>query len=413
MPVIEFSHVTKEYHLGSRTSLRGAIAQAVKNLARRKQADHSLFSALDDVSFNMEQGEVLGIIGHNGAGKSTTLKLLSRVTYPTRGSIHTQGRVAALIELGAGFHPDLSGRENVYLNGSILGLKKREIDAQFSNMVEFAGLEKFIDTPVKRYSSGMYVRLAFAVAAHMRADILLVDEVLSVGDAAFQQKCMKKMGELRDSGATIVFVSHNMWSIESFCRRVIVLRKGKIETEGKVSDVVEFYRQRQREDLFAQTGRGDDAADHDNLLPGQKPNDVKVHIELFDSAGKHANEIGANETLLVRAHYHAPERVANPLFILRLHRADGLLCCETVNRAQADTHIDQSIHGPGTFEVRLGPLQLVTDHYTIEAHIVDSAAPIIYAVSPREHFQIQAQPFGADHGIFAPPVEWLYPERAR
>jgi len=198
MAVIEFEHVSKAYRLGaSRTSLREAISQIGHKLFSRSgaQTNNQLFWALNDVSFKVEQGEVLGIIGHNGAGKSTILKLLSKVAYPTSGQIRTQGRMAALIELGAGFHPDLSGRENVYLNGSILGLKRQEIDAQFSSIVEFAGLEKFIDTPVKRYSSGMYVRLAFAVAAHVRADLLLVDEVLSVGDMAFQQRCMAKMNE--------------------------------------------------------------------------------------------------------------------------------------------------------------------------------------------------------------------------
>ena len=245
MPVIEFEQVSKAYRLGtSRTSLREAITQVPRKLFSRNgaQTDDQLFWALNDVSFRVEQGEVLGIIGHNGAGKSTILKLLSKVTFPTSGHIRTKGRMAALIELGAGFHPDLSGRENIYLNGAILGLKKQEIDAQLSNMVEFAGLERFIDTPVKRYSSGMYVRLAFAVAAHVKAELLLIDEVLSVGDMAFQQKCLAKMNELRDSGATIVFISHNMWSVSTFCKRVLLLRAGQIEAEGDPDKVIQVYR---------------------------------------------------------------------------------------------------------------------------------------------------------------------------
>jgi len=254
MSVIEFNNVSKSYHLGaSRTNLREALARASARLIhpRAEKADPELFWALNGVSFKVEQGEVLGIIGHNGAGKSTALKLLSKVTFPSSGSIQTSGRMAALIELGAGFHPDLSGRENIYLNGSILGLKRREIDAQFDSIVDFAGLHQFIDTPVKRYSSGMYVRLAFATAAHVKADLLLIDEVLSVGDSAFQQKCLAKMRDMRDNGATIVFVSHNIWSIETFCERVILLRGGRIESEGTPSKVIELYRRQQREMMMA------------------------------------------------------------------------------------------------------------------------------------------------------------------
>jgi lipopolysaccharide transport system ATP-binding protein len=254
MAVIEFEHVSKAYRLGaSRTSLRETITQIPRKLFSHNGArtDDQLLWALDDVSFRVERGEVLGIIGPNGAGKSTMLKLLSKVTFPTRGHIRTQGRMAALIELGAGFHPDLSGRENVYLNGSILGLTRQEIDTQFSDIVEFAGLERFIDTPVKRYSSGMYVRLAFAVAAHVKADLLLIDEVLSVGDMAFQQRCMEKMNELRDSGTTIVFVSHNLWNVEVFCRRALLLRAGRIVAKGNPAEVIGIYRRQEREDLLA------------------------------------------------------------------------------------------------------------------------------------------------------------------
>lgn len=250
MAVIEFEHVSKAYRLGAgRTSLREAIAQVPRKLFSRNgvQTDGQLFWALNDVSFRVEPGEVLGIIGPNGAGKSTILKLLSKVTFPTSGHIQTRGRMAALIELGAGFHPDLTGRENVYLNGTILGLKKQEIDAQFSNMVEFAGLEKFIDTPIKRYSSGMYVRLAFAVAAHVKAELLLVDEVLSVGDMTFQQKSLAKMNELRDNGATIVFISHNLPAVQAFCSRVLLLRSGRIVANGDAGDVIQTYRQLERE----------------------------------------------------------------------------------------------------------------------------------------------------------------------
>jgi lipopolysaccharide transport system ATP-binding protein len=203
--------------------------------------DGEIIWALKDVSFQVEQGEVLGIIGHNGAGKSTLLKILSRVTAPTSGKITGKGRVASLLEVGTGFHPELTGRENIYLNGAILGMSRREIERKFDEIVDFAEVEKFIDTPVKRYSSGMYVRLAFAVAAYLEPDILLVDEVLAVGDAAFQKKCLGKMSEVAYQGRTVLFVSHNLVAIESLSDRAICLLEGKCLQEGKPNQVVSAY----------------------------------------------------------------------------------------------------------------------------------------------------------------------------
>ena len=205
---------------------------------RREAKD---FWALKDVSFEVGHGETLGIIGHNGAGKSTILKLLSQITSPTSGEIRLGGRVAALIEVGSGFHPELTGRENVYLSGSILGMKRREIDRKLEQIIEFAGVREFIDTPVKWYSSGMYVRLGFAVAAHLEADILLVDEVLAVGDAAFQVQCIERLNELRRSGTTMLFISHDLTSIEKLCDRVALMERGELVASGAAHDIVERY----------------------------------------------------------------------------------------------------------------------------------------------------------------------------
>jgi lipopolysaccharide transport system ATP-binding protein len=197
--------------------------------------------ALKDISFTVEQGEVLGIIGKNGAGKSTLLKILSRVTAPTTGRVRVKGSIASLLEVGTGFHPELTGRENIYLNGAILGMGRSEIDCKFDEIVDFSEVEKFIDTPVKRYSSGMYVRLAFAVAAHLDPEILVVDEVLAVGDAAFQKKCLGKMGEVAKEGRTVLFVSHNMGSIRRLCERTIVIDKGNIDFDGNTNVVINSY----------------------------------------------------------------------------------------------------------------------------------------------------------------------------
>jgi lipopolysaccharide transport system ATP-binding protein len=198
--------------------------------------------SLKDLNFDIEQGDAVGIIGRNGAGKSTLLKILSRVTYPTTGSVKVKGRIASLLEVGTGFHPELSGRENIYLNGAILGMRKKEITRKFDEIVDFAGVERYIDTPVKRYSSGMYVRLAFAVAAHLESEILIVDEVLAVGDAEFQKKCLGKMGDVsKGEGRTVLFVSHNMGSIESLCTNVICIRDGLKIYEGDVKTGINFY----------------------------------------------------------------------------------------------------------------------------------------------------------------------------
>jgi lipopolysaccharide transport system ATP-binding protein len=218
----------------------GAPLRRLRNLSERSDG-RDLFWALRDVSFAVQPGEVIGVIGRNGAGKSTLLKILSRITEPTEGQVLLRGRVGSLLEVGTGFHPELTGRENIHLNGAILGMKKSEIARKFDEIVAFAEIDKFLDTPVKRYSSGMRVRLGFAVAAHLDPEILLVDEVLAVGDTAFQQKCLGKMGAVADSGRTILFVSHNMASIEALCDRAILLEEGRMVRSGRCSEVINYY----------------------------------------------------------------------------------------------------------------------------------------------------------------------------
>ena len=211
---------------------------------RSLKGGSDLVYSLQDLNFEIQQGDAVGIIGRNGAGKSTLLKILSRVTTPTTGKINIKGRVASLLEVGTGFHPELTGRENIYLNGAILGMRKREIDRKFDEIVDFSGVERYIDTPVKRYSSGMYVRLAFAVAAHLESEILIVDEVLAVGDAEFQKKCLGKMGDIsKGEGRTVLFVSHNMSAITSLCNKALYLKNGNLISAGNVSDIVTEYMQ--------------------------------------------------------------------------------------------------------------------------------------------------------------------------
>jgi ABC-2 type transport system ATP-binding protein/lipopolysaccharide transport system ATP-binding protein len=241
MRSIEVEHVTKRYRLGEqwRPTLReGLSLRRSRNRADRSERE---FWALRGVSFAVEQGEALGLIGRNGAGKTTLLKMLARITEPTTGVARMRGRVGALLEVGTGFHLELSGRDNIYLNGGILGMKRSEIRKRFDDIVDFAGVEKFIDTPLKRYSSGMYLRLAFAVAAHVEPDIVVVDEVLAVGDANFQRKCLGKMSEFARQGRTVVFVSHDLGAIAQMCRRAIWLDGGKIQHDGTASRSIELY----------------------------------------------------------------------------------------------------------------------------------------------------------------------------
>ena len=224
-----------------RESLAAAATWPLRKLQGKVGGSVEEFWALKDVNLEIQQGEVVGFIGRNGAGKSTLLKILSRITAPTTGEIRLHGRVGSLLEVGTGFHPELTGRENVYLNGSILGMSRREIQSKFDEIVEFSGVEKFLDTPVKRYSSGMYVRLAFAVAAHLEPELLVVDEVLAVGDAEFQKKCLGKMGEVAKTGRTVLFVSHNMAAVSELCSRVMILQSGHVIADGPTTSIVSQY----------------------------------------------------------------------------------------------------------------------------------------------------------------------------
>jgi lipopolysaccharide transport system ATP-binding protein len=251
--IIQVENLSKAYSIGADNSsydtLRDAVADAFRGTFRRRPDEtngvgrgrQETFWALKDVSFEVAAGEIVGIVGRNGAGKSTLLKVLSRITEPTKGKVSLYGRVASLLEVGTGFHPELSGRENIFLNGAILGMRKAEIERKFDEIVAFAEIDRFIDTPVKRYSSGMYVRLAFAVAAHLEPEILIIDEVLAVGDAAFQKKCLGKISSVAQQGRTVLFVSHNMVAVKSMCSRAILLHGGKLVEDGPPARVVNSY----------------------------------------------------------------------------------------------------------------------------------------------------------------------------
>jgi len=246
-PIIEIKNISKKYRIIHQQDRYLTLRDTLNNIIKRPFAFlrgniKEEFWALKNINFTIERGETIGIIGPNGAGKSTLLKILSRVTFPTSGEIKMRGRAASLLEVGTGFHQELTGRENIFLSGAILGMKKREVEFKFNDIVKFAEVEKFIDTPVKRYSSGMFVRLAFSVAAHMEPDILIIDEVLAVGDENFQKKCLNKMDEAtKKYNRTILFVSHNMKTVQDLCKRCILMENGKIEKHGETKEVINYY----------------------------------------------------------------------------------------------------------------------------------------------------------------------------
>jgi lipopolysaccharide transport system ATP-binding protein len=301
-PIIEVENLSKRYRLGqfNAQTMRDEIEQLFARFRKRGATragklagESSEFWALKDISFSLQRGEVLGIIGRNGAGKSTLLKILSRITEPTSGIAYIRGRVASLLEVGTGFHPELTGRENIYLNGAILGMTRAEIRRRFDEIVDFSGVDKFIDTPVKRYSSGMYVRLAFAVAAHLEPEILIVDEVLAVGDIEFQKKCLGKISQVATGGRTVLFVSHNMTAIQALCERSILLRNGQLASIGATADVI---------DLYLSSSLGGRAAQSD-LVRLRRKGAGKVRfrsIAFFDQNGRITTSAKTGEELNIR-----------------------------------------------------------------------------------------------------------------
>lgn len=320
-PVIEFENVSKQYMMGSGTrSLRAALASVPLRLMGHPVPAPPKLWALKDVSFQVEAGQSLGIVGHNGAGKTTALKLLSQVTYPTQGSIRVRGRLGTLIELGAGFHPEMTGRENVYLNGVILGMTRREIAARFDSIVDFAGIDDFIDTPVKRYSSGMYVRLAFAVAAHIDPDVLLVDEVLAVGDISFRAKCYRRMADLRQNGTTVVLVSHDVYAIRDTCDRAILLWQGQILDAGEPDSVITTY-------LHRMQALGTEPMAHASETQGNVafavPESTKAKITgvtLSDEMDHVIQTVESGKSINIDVCYSAQERVRQPIFRVDFYR---------------------------------------------------------------------------------------------
>ena len=407
--------LSKRYRLahenGRGDGLRHRLERAFRNpwqflatLPASSKTHSDDFWALRDISFDIAQGEVVGIIGRNGAGKSTLLKILSRITEPTSGTIRLKGRVASLLEVGTGFHPELTGRENIFLNGAILGMARAEIKSKFDDIVAFSEVEKFLDTPVKRYSSGMYVRLAFAVAAHLEPEILIVDEVLAVGDSAFQQKCLGKMAEVARSGRTILFVSHNAAAVQQLCTRAILLASGQIANDGAPEEIIRFY--------VSAAGNRDatitDLSEHRDRPSHQHP--LLRELRLLNGAGEPSNVFAPGGTLVAEILLNPDRRINEPRIALAIEDYMGRRLWTVASQFQSPLG---PIDGPCRVRCTVPDLGLGAGYYLLSVSVSDKYEGMLdglYNVASLEIIwtddYLNGEPYLKDYGPVLKRAEW-------
>jgi ABC-type polysaccharide/polyol phosphate transport system ATPase subunit len=336
-------------------------------IMRRGRAKYEDFWALQDVSFEVYPGTTFALVGHNGSGKSTMLKTLAKILRADKGSVAVQGKMSALLELGAGFHPELSGRENVYLNGAILGLTKRELDRKFDDIVGFAGLERFIDSPVKNYSSGMYVRLGFSVAINVDPDVLLIDEVLAVGDEEFQRKCLERVADLREAGKTIVVVTHSLQTVRSLCDQAVWLENGVVREMGDAGDVADAYLGKVQVDI-----QHSEEAD-----PDSKWSQLRITgVEMIDERGRPVVKAATGDTVTFRLRYETSEPVRNPVFSFAISTPEGVLVTGP-NTKEARVSVDK-VEGEGTVDLRVDKLMLLLGNYDVTVECTNESVTHSY-----------------------------------
>ncbi|MDR6194880.1 ABC transporter ATP-binding protein [Siphonobacter sp. SORGH_AS_0500] len=386
MNAIQIENISKRYYIdhqrknGGPSGLKESLVNGVKSIFGSKSSENTVsekeeFWALKDVSFDVAQGDRIGIVGHNGAGKSTMLKVLSRITEPTTGRVTVRGRIASLLEVGTGFHQELTGRENIFLNGAILGMKQAEIKHHFDEIVAFAGIEKFLDTPVKRYSSGMFVRLGFAIAAHLEPEILIIDEVLAVGDAEFQRKCLGKMKDVSDSGRTILFVSHNLTAVQSLCNRAVFMNRGQMVAVGETGQIITDYMSKINQTSLIREW----------LTPEQAPGNDQVRIRKIELIPQF--EVGQTRIDVrtpVKLRFEFWNFVKNAKLNLSMHF--NSMTGETIFNL-ASPQIEAN---PGliTGEVNLPGNFLNDGTYTITMMIVKDASTVLYHLQESVMFEI-------------------------
>jgi lipopolysaccharide transport system ATP-binding protein len=387
--VIETKNIYKQYNISVAQTIWNRLyrlpARLTGNNTEARLKSKSGFWALNDVSFNVKKGEVLGIIGPNGAGKSTLLKLLCKVTEPSSGKINVNGSVAPLIEIGAGFHPELTGRENIFLNATIMGLKRKEIHRRLDKIIEFSGLTNFIDTPVKKYSSGMMVRLGFSVAVHIEPDILLVDEVLSVGDIEFQRRSLNMIKNIIHEGTSVVFVSHNLWAVQNICDRVIELDRGKIVDQGTPTDVIISYENKMyKQNKESRIDQPNKYYDQNIIRRGSGEVDV-INLTLSDTDGKRCSRYKIDSDLHITFDLKSKIHLKLPTIQLRIFREDGIPCTLSFLSEKID-HLR-----PGDtkhIHLIMSPVQLTPGGYNLMITIHDDKPMLAYAHSEPVNFKI-------------------------
>lgn len=379
-PAIEVENLSKCYRIGRdqagggyrtfRDVLAGMAMAPIRRLRGRGDDSFTEFWALKDVSFDVKPGEVVGVVGRNGAGKSTLLKIISRITRPTRGTARLHGRVGSLLEVGTGFHPELTGRENVFLNGAILGMSRDEIKSKFDEIVAFAGVEQFLDTPIKRYSSGMYVRLAFAVAAHLEPEILLVDEVLAVGDQAFQKKCIGRMGEIASSGRTIILVSHDLPMLSRLCTRAVWINKGTVERCGPPAEVIDTYCQ----SLNSAAGNeaSTDLQRHPNRRPGMRP--ILRRVSLFDEQNRLTTTFRLGGAITIEVELGGIKAESGTQVIMHVCDVFGTSLAQVHSQVQGT--LDLSGRTDMVVRCQIDDVRLLPAEYTLNVIVSDGSNPM-------------------------------------
>jgi lipopolysaccharide transport system ATP-binding protein len=406
MVAVSFESVSKRFtlHHDRPRSLQEVFLSTVRGTWREESED---FWVLKDVSFQVAHGETVGLIGANGAGKSTALKLITRIIEPTSGKVRVDGRVGALLELGAGFHPDLTGRENIYLNGSILGLSEARIRSKMGDIIAFAELERFIDVPVKHYSSGMYVRLGFSVAVHTEPEILLVDEVLAVGDYSFQHKCLDRIMEMQQQGVTICYVSHDLGTVERLCSQAIWLDDGVVQASGSVSDTVASYLRSMASQEESRTSAGQ--ASEVKSTGAQRrwgSGDAQIlAVSFLDDQGTERGVFRVGEAWAVRIRYRTTRRLEKPVFGLAIHGADGVHICGP-NTYFSSLDIP-CVDGEGEIVYRVDTLPLLEGTYLVSAAIHNQADTVMYDYHDRLYtFRVRQVEKGERYGLVSMAGRW-------
>ena len=412
---IQLERVTKRYRAGRSRTIVDLIGSAVDRARGRAQDVHSLTRgridaniwALRDVSFDVPEAAGLGVIGRNGAGKTTLLKLISRVTWPTSGQVRVAGRVVSLIELGAGFHPELTGRENVYLGGGLFGLTRRDIDRQFDRIVEFADVGRLIDTPMKRYSSGLYARLGFSVAIHANPDIVLVDEVLAVGDAAFRRRALEALRNLIADGKTVLFISHDMWNVRRLCDQILWMEEGRVRAYGPAAEIAERYMS--EVNLQALANQGTALQSH----RGGTGEIRYTRVEIVDADGRPSVALAPGDTLVVRAAYRAERPVARPVFQVAIVDVDTGLVITTATSRPND--VPDAVGETGMIECRFPRMPLRPRQYIVRVSITDTHQLASYdLVSAGPRFAVSGRGSGVDgladeeDGLVSLPFEFAH-----